>query len=284
MQDGWIKLYRKSLNSRVFKNRDLWQLWTWCLMKATHKKTWVSVSTGRGETEVELQPGQFIFGRKQAAQELKAKPFSTYKRMLKLKKLGNLDIQSNTHFSIVTICNWDKYQAQEIEKEQAKEQPRNNQGTTKEQPRNTNKNDKNEKNEKNNNTPPKVPPKGDEYTPEFEIFWDAYPKKKSKGTAFKAWKKIKRVKSLLPQILKAIETQKKTVDWQKDNGQYIPYPATWLNGRRWEDEVEVKIENKTPAPEEPDPPYWQPIEIDKTPGSPPTKEFEEFLEKLKKGG
>jgi len=176
MQDGWIKLYRKSLNSRVFKNRDLWQLWTWCLMKATHKKTWVSVSTGRGETEVELQPGQFIFGRKQAAQELKAKPFSTYKRMLKLKKLGNLDIQSNTHFSIVTICNWDKYQAQEIEKEQAKEQPRNNQGTTKEQPRNTNKNVKNDKNVKNNNTPPKVPPKGDFVLPDWfpKNLWEMF--------------------------------------------------------------------------------------------------------------
>lgn len=39
-------------------------------------------------------------------------------------------------------------------------------------------------------------------------------------------------------MLKAIEVQKKSDQWQRDNGQYIPYPATWLNGRRWEDEIQ----------------------------------------------
>jgi hypothetical protein len=27
-----------------------------------------------------------------------------------------------------------------------------------------------------------------------------------------------------------------SADWTKNNGQYIPLPATYLNGRRWEDE------------------------------------------------
>lgn len=73
----------------------------------------------------------------------------------------------------------------------------------------------------------------------FEQFWKAYPKKKSKTAAQKAWKKINPNKDLVSQMMSALDKAKKTNDWLKDNGQFIPYPATWLNQRRWEDELEV---------------------------------------------
>lgn len=72
---------------------------------------------------------------------------------------------------------------------------------------------------------------------EFKTFWDAYPKKISKQAAQKAWMKLKPDNALLAIMLTAIETQKKSKDWTKDEGQFIPYPATWINQRRWEDEV-----------------------------------------------
>jgi predicted transcriptional regulator len=71
----------------------------------------------------------------------------------------------------------------------------------------------------------------------FAQFWKAYPKKKAKGSAEKAWNKID--SSLLTTILEAIENQKQSPQWKKEGGQYIPYPATWLNSKSWEDEVEV---------------------------------------------
>ena len=71
----------------------------------------------------------------------------------------------------------------------------------------------------------------------FEAFWTAYPKKKSKGQALSAWKKLKPDSALQAMILEAIENQKRSPDWQKDKGQYIPYPATWLNAMAWEDEM-----------------------------------------------
>jgi len=37
-------------------------------------------------------------------------------------------------------------------------------------------------------------------------------------------------------MLAALDWQKKSQSWTKDNGQFIPLAATWLNGRRWEDE------------------------------------------------
>ena len=67
--------------------------------------------------------------------------------MQKLENIGNINIQSNTHYSIVSICNWDIYQSKDLEKEQAKEQASNNQVTGKEQASNTDKNVKNVKND-----------------------------------------------------------------------------------------------------------------------------------------
>jgi hypothetical protein len=72
------------------------------------------------------------------------------------------------------------------------------------------------------------------------VFWAAYPRKTSKDTARKAFNKINPDVELLQKIINAIEWQKQLPQWQKDNGQYIPYPATWLNGGRWKDEMPVQ--------------------------------------------
>ena len=68
----------------------------------------------------------------------------------------------------------------------------------------------------------------------FEEFWKAYPKKKAKHDAMKAFEKVT---VPLETLLQALEQQKKSTDWQKENGQFIPHPATWLNGKRWEDQL-----------------------------------------------
>lgn len=69
---------------------------------------------------------------------------------------------------------------------------------------------------------------------DFDVFWAAYPRKKNKEQARKAFQKLKGVK--LQELLDAIERQKRSRDWTKDGGQYIPYPATWLNAGGWQDE------------------------------------------------
>lgn len=83
----------------------------------------------------------------------------------------------------------------------------------------------------------------------FAQFWDMYPKKKDKQSAEKAFKKLNPDEALLKTMLNAIEEQKKSAEWQKDNGQYIPHPSTWLNGHRWEDEINIGV-NKQQADEE----------------------------------
>ena len=73
----------------------------------------------------------------------------------------------------------------------------------------------------------------------FDEFWAVYPKKTAKQAALKAWKRAKVTAELHNKILMAIETAKHSEQWQRDNGQYIPHPATWINGGRWEDEIQV---------------------------------------------
>lgn len=74
---------------------------------------------------------------------------------------------------------------------------------------------------------------------QFDKFWQAYPKKVSKKEAQKSWKKINPSLELFEKILKALEMVKQTEQWEKDNGKFIPYPATWLNQERWTDEIKM---------------------------------------------
>ena len=130
MNSGYIRVWRKSLFSRVFQNEGLWKIWTWCLLKGSYKERWVSISTGRGQIEVEIKAGQFIFGRESAARELKMNPSTVWKRIVKLKNMGNLNIESNRQYSIVSIINWDSYQCEDLKSDSES----NYQVTGKEQP------------------------------------------------------------------------------------------------------------------------------------------------------
>lgn len=83
------------------------------------------------------------------------------------------------------------------------------------------------------NTTPITPKGADE---PFDRFWQAYPRKAGKDAARKAFKRRKPNDELLDIMLAAIETQKGWEQWQRDGGQYIPNPSTWITQARWEDE------------------------------------------------
>ena len=80
--------------------------------------------------------------------------------------------------------------------------------------------------------------------PRFEKFWEAYPRKVGKPAAQRAWNKVWKSIPLggFRKILDGLERWKQTEQWQKEEGKFIPYPATFLNQRRWEDDPpEVKV-------------------------------------------
>ena len=72
----------------------------------------------------------------------------------------------------------------------------------------------------------------------FDAFWECYPRKVAKGDARKAWKALKPSEELAFQIIESVKHQAQSLEsWQKDNGKFIPYPATWLRAERWNDEI-----------------------------------------------
>ena len=73
----------------------------------------------------------------------------------------------------------------------------------------------------------------------FDAFWESYPRKVGKPAAARAWSGIHVNRELQSKIMVALEDHKKSKQWQKDDGQFIPHPATWLNQERWNDQLTV---------------------------------------------
>lgn len=71
----------------------------------------------------------------------------------------------------------------------------------------------------------------------FELFWKSYPRKISKDSAKKSWLKINPDDELMEKIVKAVSYQKLSEREEK----FIPHASTWLNGKRWEDEITSNV-------------------------------------------
>lgn len=69
----------------------------------------------------------------------------------------------------------------------------------------------------------------------FETFWEEYPRKVNKKEALDKWKKANLPS--LEKIITVLKKHKSTEEWEKDNGKYIPYPSTWINKERWNDQI-----------------------------------------------
>lgn len=71
----------------------------------------------------------------------------------------------------------------------------------------------------------------------FDAFWSVYPRKTAKGAAEKAWNNgACGADDVFTLIMAAVQRQRKCEQWTRDDGAFIPHPATWLNGKRWLDE------------------------------------------------
>ncbi len=147
--EGHIKLHRAILESQVFAHPTSLKIWIWCLVKASYKERFVPLKIGRGVTSVRILPGQFIFGRNKAQDELGIDGSTIYKWMQKFASEvfeNMISLESNNQYTIVTLLNWAHYQSREEQEVTTEEQPSNSQVTAEEQRSNTNKKDNKDKN------------------------------------------------------------------------------------------------------------------------------------------
>lgn len=119
MQRGYVKVWRKIVDSGLIQNAASLQLAMWCLIKASHKKRKQIVGT----QTIELYPGQLVFGRKAAAMELQTTEQRIRTTLKTLKNMDFLTIKPTNKFSIISIINWDTYQSEQPAANQQVNQP-----------------------------------------------------------------------------------------------------------------------------------------------------------------
>jgi hypothetical protein len=112
--EGWIKLHRSLLDNGWLKNPELYTFWNYCLLRASHKEHKQMV----GFKQVTLLPGQFVFGRKKAAEVLNTTESKIRTNIKNLTKLKSITIESTNAFSIITVTNWHRYQSSDNEVDQ----------------------------------------------------------------------------------------------------------------------------------------------------------------------
>ncbi len=213
--DGATIWARKTLDSEIFRKADKWfKIWFYLVNRANHK-----------------DKGRFKRGQCWLSYELITMATGATKDQIKhcikyMKDEGMLATQKATRGFYITIANYDTYQ-----------DLNNYESHTESHTKATQK--PHRSHTINKNVRMKECKKKNICSMDFDKFWELYPKKKAKQDAAKAWNKLEHSEPLLSKIMSSVAAHKETHDWQKEGGQYIPLPATFLNGRRWMDQIEV---------------------------------------------
>ena len=105
--NGFLFLHRKIINSPIFENPELLKVWIWCLCKANYVDSIQPI----GNQNVLIKAGQFATGRKKAGIELGEHQSKVWRYLKQLEMLGNIVIESNNKYSLVTVAKWGDYQA-----------------------------------------------------------------------------------------------------------------------------------------------------------------------------
>ena len=217
MHRGYIKIWRKMLDWEWGQDLRMIGALVFFISEANHRP---AKFKGTG-----IARGQFIGGRDElsARMGLTVREFRTI--VTRLKTTSEMTSISTSRGTLYTIVNYDKYQdlndipTSETTSETTAERPATDQRPT---------TPKNNKELKNKNT---IDPGYG-----FEAFWKACPKKVGKHSARKAWEK-KGCAAIATEVTNAMCRHKTSEDWRKDDGKFIPHPATWLNAGRWEDDL-----------------------------------------------
>lgn len=198
------------------------------------------------ETEyqnVTLQRGQIATTLPKIAKENGITERQARTILERLKSTGKVSVKITSKFSIITLENYDcvsenvsQLDRQMSDKRQTTRQSNDSPTLYKSDIHNTKQTD-------NACVQECEPIKETALEQRFNDFWAAYPKKVAKGAAYKAWKRLKPSQELTNKIISAIEEQKRSEQWTKEGGRFIPNPATWLNAERWEDEITGGAQN-----------------------------------------
>lgn len=206
MHRGYVQLWRRSLGSEAWRDPKLWRLWTYCLLKASHRTHRVIV----GRRAVELLSGQFVLTRRNAASDTGLTQAEVRSLLSLAEGLGMITRAPSSRCTVISITNWGSYQQipHAARPRSAASAPAPRPSTSLEE-----------------QDPAQLR--------DFAAFWAAYPRKMGRKAALEAWLRADR--PCLDALLAALSEQAASAQWRREQGRFIPVPATWLSQARWAD-------------------------------------------------
>lgn len=218
---GMINISRRLFSSEAFRDEAFTEreAWVWLVMEASWKDRTVRV----GDYVAETKRGQLAGSVRFMAKAWSWTAAKVQRYLKRIEKLKMIRVETDTGISIVTICNYDKYQNDPKASDTGPIQDRYRTDTN-----------------ENKVVIPEVIKKeivSNETLAHFDNFWDVWPIKTAKAAAAKAWAK-------LPQHSRraAIDGAQSFFErWRRSYPTANPiHPASYLNGKRWEDEFNLK--------------------------------------------
>lgn len=213
LECGFIKIYRSLCAWEWYDDVNTKTLFLHLLLTVNYEdKQWHGMEIKRGSRVTSLAT---------LAAETRLSVKAVRTALKHLNETGEVVSQGHAQNTVVTVVNYDKYQ-QEGKPSAKQGQTEGKAGSNEGQQCNKAKKDKESKNKD---------------LCAFDELWELYPKKQSKNEAMKSYIKLKPSAELQATIRNAVATAKTCEDWRKEGGRYVPMLSTWLNNRRWEDEI-----------------------------------------------
>ena len=100
--NGWIKMHRDVIDWEWFKTPNMYHLFSFLLLSA-------NVKDGKWQG-YEIKRGQLITGRKKISEQTGISQQSIRTCLTRLKQTNEITVKSTSKFSVITICNYEKYQ------------------------------------------------------------------------------------------------------------------------------------------------------------------------------
>lgn len=212
---GTVNISRRLFLSEAFRHEPFTEreAWLWLVMEAS----WKDRSVRAGDYVAETRRGQLAASVRFMSKAWSWTAAKVQRFLKRIEKLKMIRVETDTGISIVTICNYDKYQngAQASDTDPIQDRYRT------------------DTNEKKDSIPEVRKEK--ESSLSFSEFWAVWPVKISKSSAEKAWVKLSQADR--------IEAKARAPDWfqrwRQSNPQASPiHPASYLNQKRWTDEIQ----------------------------------------------
>jgi predicted transcriptional regulator len=218
MDSGFITIHRKLTEWEWYDDIPTKVLFLHLLLTVNWKdKQWHGITIKRG---------QIITGVPRLSEQTQLSEMQVRRALDNLVNTGEVNRQTTNRYSLITLNKYNDYQDRNSQTT-FKEQSNNIQTTTTKQ--------------RNKETIKQYKVTTDDL---FVEFWNLYPKKTGKGAAKKSWEKIKSKGTVIEEIKNALSWQKESTQWNREGGQFIPNPSTYLNQERWQDEMSAEKTKK----------------------------------------